>query len=357
MRHDRFHEDEDSGQDSFLDVVANVVGVLIILVMLVGVRASHSLLVAATDPPATPAEASLAENRSPAEPQDLDALREQLDEADRQARKVDRENEKLTVKLVKMAVETDSYERRRAELAMHRAVIEDNIENRRGRLDSSKQQQFDVQRQLLEAQIQLDEMAKEHLTLATAPTAAEEIECVPTPIAKIVEGDSIHLRLHKGLVSIVPLEELLGGVESRVDDIRRRLQSRNEVVETVGPINGYRLRFTVTKRIDPGSIGGPRVGHLQRSVHEQFAQVLPVSNEIGQNVEQSLMPGSKLYERLHSYKRQMPAVVVWLYTDSFKEFRPLKRALWEQGVSVAVRPMQKGALIGASPNGTKSAAQ
>ena len=51
MRPDRYHQEEDSGQDSFLDVVANVVGVLIILVMLVGMQASQGLLVAEAEPP------------------------------------------------------------------------------------------------------------------------------------------------------------------------------------------------------------------------------------------------------------------------------------------------------------------
>jgi hypothetical protein len=74
-------------------------------------------------------------------------------------------------------------------------------------------------------------------------------------------------------------------------------------------------------------------------------------------VEQALMPGSTLHSRLNSYQRQLPSVVIWLYTDSFDEFRPLKRALWEMGASVAVRPMQPGSLIGASPHGTKSSAQ
>ena len=38
MRRSRVEEDRSAGQDSFLDVVTNIVGILIILVMVIGAR-------------------------------------------------------------------------------------------------------------------------------------------------------------------------------------------------------------------------------------------------------------------------------------------------------------------------------
>jgi len=370
MRPDRFHE-EDTNDDSFLDVIANVVGVLIILVMLVGVKASHRMIAAKSDPavtvqqtnPATletqPAvqESQPAEIKSSISEADLVRLREQLDEARRHAIASQREIQEMAVRVININQESAAHDQRRIQLAMHRSVLEKDLEKRRSKLDSHRQQEFDVQRQLVEAQIDLDEMTKEQLTLAMERPTVEEVECVPTPLAKTIEGEAIHLRMHKGLVSIVPLEELLREVQNHVDDFRRRLQSRDEVVETFGPMGGYRLRFTITKRSEPGSIGGPRAGQLQRVTHDQYAQVLPVADKLGQKVEQALLPGSDLHKRLHSNRRQSPPVVVWLYTDSFNEYRPLKRALWEMGIAVAVRPMRPGSHIGASPHGSKSSAQ
>jgi len=357
MRPDRIHEDEGSSDDSFLDVIANVVGVLIILVMLVGVRASHSVLVAKTEPVVIPQKSQQDKIGKLAPAEDLTQLRKELDHARRETVASQREIEEMAIRVVKISQESAAHDRRRVELAMHRSILEEDLKQRRSKLDSRRQQEFDVQRELVEAQINLDRMTNEQLTLATARPAIEEIECVPTPLAKTVEEEAIHLRIQKGLVSIVPLEELLREVQNHVEDFRRRLQSRDEVVETFGPLGGYRLRFTIAKHTAAGSVGGPRVGQMQRVAIDQFAQILPVAEEIGQNVEQALMPGSELYERLHSYRRQTPPVVIWLYTDSFNEFRPLKRALWEMGVSVAVRPMRPGTQIGASPHGSKSSAQ
>ena len=82
-----------------------------------------------------------------------------------------------------------------------------------------------------------------------------------------------------------------------------------------------------------------------------------MSDDIGQSVERALMPGSALYEHLQDHRRESPPIDVWLYTDSFDEFRPLKRALWEMGFSLATRPLRPQDPIGASPYGTKSAAQ
>ena len=46
-RYRRNDESNDSGQDSFLGIVANLVGILIILVMVIGVRAKDALVEAA----------------------------------------------------------------------------------------------------------------------------------------------------------------------------------------------------------------------------------------------------------------------------------------------------------------------
>jgi hypothetical protein len=357
MRRSRYAEENDNGQDSFLDVIANVVGVLIILVMLVGVRASHRLLVVEADPTEPPSPVQTADFLDSEPTFDLVALREQLDQAKQQLDTSHASFREMATKVVRINHEVVQQDQHRNDLVMHRALIEEDLKQRRQKLDSESQQQFDVQRQLLESQIKLDELTQEQISLASAPSNVEEVECVPTPLAKTVEGAAIHLRVKNGLVSIVPLEELLAQVESRVPEIRRRLQARAEVIETIGPIDGYRLKFTITKRVSSGPVTGPLIGQRQRIVHQQYAQILPTSESIGQNVEQALMPGSTLYKHLQANSRLQPPVVVWLYTDSFDQFRPLKRKLWEMGFSLATRPLRPGTHIGASPHGTKSAAQ
>ncbi|TWU21901.1 hypothetical protein [Bythopirellula polymerisocia] len=343
-------EQEDSSQDSFLDIVANLVGVIIILVMLVGAKATHDALHGIK--PETLPEIVAVET-GPNE----EELLAQLKQARASTFQARQEVERLATRLIQIKQEAADFDAERVNLAMHRSVIEEDLARRRELLDADHQQQFDVQKRIAEYQLTLDALTKEQLGLLTGPETVEELESVPTPLAREVDGNAIHLRLKKGLVSIVPFDELLGEVQNHVDDIRRRLQASDHVVDTFGPIDGYRIRMTVSRAQDPSSLGGPRAGHIQRIIFDQYAEVLPTSEGIGQDVEQALMPGGSLYTYLQQHRRTSPSVVVWLYTDSFDDFRLLKRTLWEMGYSLATRPMLPGSNIGASPHGTKAAAQ
>ena len=356
MRPDR-HQQEETSQDSFLDVVANVVGVLIILVMLVGMQASRSLFLADASPSADSDSARLTSDTTGQKPEDLEELNSQLDEATRQAKATQRTVKELARRVSRVSHEADAHDRQRVKLAMHRALVEEDLQRRRELLDAGSQREFDVQRQLLQSQIKLEELTKEQLSLATSDPEAVEIECVPTPLAKEVDEPSIHLRLRGGLVSIVPVEQLQEEFRFHSEEIRRRLQSNSKVVETFGPIDGYRAKFTFVKRRAVGSSRGHIAGQTRENVLETSIEFLPTSDDIGQSVERALMPGSALYEYLQSQRRQSPPIDVWLYTDSFDEFRSLKRALWEMGFSLATRPLRMHDTIGASPHGSKSAAQ
>ena len=206
MRPDRYQQEETS-QDSFLDVVANVVGVLIILVMLVGMQASRRLFLADASQGSNSDTAQLTDALEPT-PEDLEKVRSQLDEANRQAIASEQTVAKLASRISRISLEADANDQQRIKLAMHRTLIEEDLQRRRELLDAGSQQEFDVQQKLLQSQIKLDELTQEQLSLAASAPEVEEIECVPTPLAKEVDVPSLHLRLRGGLVSIVPVEKL-----------------------------------------------------------------------------------------------------------------------------------------------------
>ncbi len=350
----KYIHEEDSNEDSFLDVVANVVGVLIILIMLVGAQASRSVLVAQSAANSKDAKQTQASETASHE---VEKLQAELEQATSSAMRSEREVRELTTKVALISHEAQVFDQQRVKLAMHRSVIEEDLQRRKEQLDEQHQREYEVQRHLLESKLDLEKLTQEQLSLASAPETVEEIECVPTPLARIVEGKAIHLRLKNGLVSVVPFEELMEEVEYNLERILRRVNERGRTVETYGPLDGYRLKLTMAQQRPAGAIGGPLAGQIQRVKIGWEAEIIPVSTEIGQNVEQSLLPGGVLHKHLLAHKRQRPDVVVWLYTDSFDEFRPLKRTLWEMGFSMATRPMRPGTNIKASPKGTRAAAQ
>jgi hypothetical protein len=60
---------------------------------------------------------------------------------------------------------------------------------------------------------------------------------------------------------------------------------------------------------------------------------------------------------LSQFEPNRTTVTVWVYPDSFNEFRQLKADLFQRGYATAGRPMPEGHPIGGSPDGSRSAAE
>lgn len=347
----RRNENNEESQDSFLDVVANVVGVLIVLVMVVGLQASQKIF----SKPDKPSDEL--EQQAVQPPQDNVAeLNEKLAQETREALKMQQNIQGMVQRAVSIHQEANAHDQRRIELAMHRSVLEQDIEHRREKLDAQSKRKFDVQRQIVEHRLKLNQLTEEQLTLIEA-TETVEVECLPTPLAKRVDGQAIHLRLSHGLVSIVPFQQLLDERDYRIEGMRQRFSGRDAVDETFGPIDGYRMKFIVLRHRQSGAVNGPLVGQVQQTSLDFVAEFMPLSNKMGQNVEQALMPGATLHSHLQTHRRDRIPVVVWFYPDSFDELRMIKRALWEMGYAHEVRPMKPNTNIMASNRGTKSYVQ
>ena len=55
-----------------------------------------------------------------------------------------------------------------------------------------------------------------------------------------------------------------------------------------------------------------------------------------------------------SIKPQQTTVTIWVYPDSFDDFRTLKAELFKLGYLTAARPLPAGHPIGGSPDGSRS---
>ncbi|QDT74858.1 hypothetical protein [Lacipirellula limnantheis] len=345
------HDDDDSmpGQDSFIDVVCNMVGILIVLVMIVGVRASRPAEFDAAMMPKKPKAASGVKEQL-VDSRELEKL---IEEANKETRELEREAERM----VDLAVQAALTEQRRQALLTLQASVEQQIAERRAKLDEAGKTQFDVQRAIAEAEMKLSELTQEQVSLVSQTIDVEEVECVPTPLAKTVEGDEIHVRIKRGMLAVVPSDGLLDEFRARGGDyIRSGLRDRNSVEDVYGPIDGFRMRLSV-KRHTVSVQGPPGVPMPQQTVPEVQAVFLPVSEDIGQTIDQALLPSSPFMRQLKARRTARPAVTAWVYPDSYGELRTLKRAMWEAGVALAIRPLPNGQPIIFSTNGSKSSAQ
>ncbi len=313
------------GEDSFLDTTANLVGIMIILVVLVGSQTT-------TDAKEHGKQ-----------------LAEQVEEDFKRAEPVKRA-EALQQALLEQAIQLQEYslegEYRRAErdrLLEQVTLSRQAIATEMSSTDSAKRESIENQQKLEELESKLK---KTHALLG----AAEEhkrpkivLEHLPTPMAKTVFGREMHIRLQRGQVTVVPWDQLIEMLKRQIPLAAQRNASRGGIEETLGPVGGFMMRYKMA-----AVRGGFELDRFEIETTPDFA---------AESLEYALSPSGRLRLDLASRDPGETVVTVWVYPDSFEQFRVLKAALFDEGFLCAARPLPDGMRIGASPRGSRSAAQ
>jgi len=183
--------------------------------------------------------------------------------------------------------------------------------------------------------------------------APEQLECQPTTLAKAVTGKEVHLLLSDDHVAIVPFDELLEVMKEDISSNVWRLRQQEEMERTIGPINGFRLKYCFVKEdvMRQSSAGTYMTGSISRFSHCYF---LPVATPVGEPAEESMKPNSELFQHLKRLRPAGTTVTVWTYPGNYDRLRTLKRSIRELGFQIAVRPLPKGMPLGASRHGSES---
>ncbi len=315
----------DFGSDSFLDVITNFVGILIILVMVVGERAKNY----------TAALAAKANS-------ELEALRAEEASVDGEVRRIAAQMQTVNRELRARFAE-------RAEISALITAAEGRLAERRAGLGGDKRGQYDAARDLALANDELARLnAEREQTERTAQTPETvKVENYPTPLSKTVDGREVHFQLSGGRLTFVPFDALVNQLR---DVMRERMSHMNDMetyTDTVGPIGGFRMRYFL-ERVDT-----PRGNFIQ--VHK--VEMVPLTSQLGEPLDAALAPRSKFRSELEMISPRQYTITVWTYPDSFAEFRRLKKELYLMGYAVAARPLLEGMPIGASPRGSRSSAE
>jgi hypothetical protein len=316
---------ESAGSDSFLDVTTNIVGILIILVMVVGERAKTA----------------------PVDLGDRASGRAVL-AAETEAVRLEDDVRRLSAQMKTVQGELRGRLAERNRLSTLVAAVERDLALARSGLDKKARARYETDRDLALARNQLARLAAERSSAekAAAPQTIE-VKNYPTPIGKTVDGHEAHFQLLRGRLAYVPYEPLVDRLRAALRDAISRMQDQAELVDTLGPVEGFRLQYVIQRADTPGGT------YFQVA----YVEFVPVSSQLGEPLETALAPGSKFRDLLASYPPGTYTITVWTYPDSFGDFRKLKQELYSLGYSVAARPLPEGMPIGASPQGTKSAAE
>jgi len=331
---------EDPGQDSFLDIVANLVGIMIILVMVVGAQAK----VAWND-------TAEAEKKQEA----LKKLTLEVRSIKDESLGLEHDNNRLRSKIADEKKATDLFQIERSFLLRRSQELASLLESKKNDLGKRDQERLAAQRQLLLAQEQLDAVRREHQQVVSLKAPKAVIEHLPTPIAKTVFGKEIHFRLYNGQLSYVPLDELVELMRSEWRVKAEKLHSANQTIETVGPIDNFRLQYQLaltTKSIQT------EYGPVRQQQPEFIGfKLRPNRENIGRPMQEQLQPGSDFIKRVEQMDPAKTTVTVWVYPDSYSEFIQLKRWLFDRGYLTASWPLPFGQPISGGPTGYRSTAQ
>ncbi|MFO1092086.1 MAG: hypothetical protein U0992_02080 [Planctomycetaceae bacterium] len=362
--------------DSFLDVVCNLVGIMIILIIVAGMRVTSTPIVFKDDDPApdeplqVASEADIAginltevakwleqppeapeeppADEPPAEepPVDLVAQADQL-----------RQQMTLTAAQVKelQARAATARRQRAAADAQVRGLVSDvkSAENQAKQKESDAEQAAHAVHELEARSMHVEAQTA---ALADQPVQGQVVKHVVTPISRQVsEHEEVHFRLSGNRVSVVPLDELAEALKFRMERSRDMFLRVNRYEGTAGPVDGYLMRYVIEKQ-QPSAIeqlrnGGPFM-RVQLTYYE-----LEVGQDVkGESLEEALKPGSRFITALAG-ARPGTSLTFWVYPDSFELHRKLQEIAHEARFDVAARPLPMGVPIAGSPNGSKSAAQ
>jgi hypothetical protein len=185
---------------------------------------------------------------------------------------------------------------------------------------------------------------------------AGQIECQPTPIAKFVRGKEIHVLLSEDHVALIPFEELVKAMEEDARANRWRLERQAELVQTIGPINGFRLTYVFDKEdvVRTSDAGTRMLGSICRFSHCYFE---PVVTPPGEPAGEALQPNSELMQHLRNQRAEGTTVTFSVHPGNYDRLMQLKRVVREMGFQIAVRPLPKGMPVGAARDGAPSLAE
>lgn len=359
------------GSDSFLDVIANIVGILIILIVIAGMRVSETpVLLSVPGPPAAPEPLRTAEPDEPglpvlfaAEPSQPPPVVERPQrlpaeppvELVEQARRLQQELQTLTRDQAVLARRLTAEHEAADTFAKRAAALQAQLAETLADVGQHQVSARQAAQELAAARQELAELVKQvRLVEADAPVA-ETLEHRINPISRSVSGDEHHFRVEKGRVTEVPIEKLAERLREQIERRKDSLLKLRQYQGEVGPVEGFTMKYLV-ERGGLSVIDELKFGPGMYRIAVTQWKIEPAKDMPSESVDEALTAGSRFYTSLLQAKPGS-ALTFWIYPDSFGEYRRLQKFAHEHGFMVAGRPLPPGVPIMGSPNGSKSSAQ
>ena len=341
-------EEMEFGSDSFLDVVANVVGILIILMVLAGIRAKTAPVNLTEEEPAPAAATPLVVVAEPvddeakaARQRELGALQSQSDSLQQELDRLRQAANDNESKLTELQTQ-DAVQRNRI------AALASNLEGEVAALQGNQQEADLLEAAVYAVRVRLKKRQAEVAAAEKQPNRVEQLQHRITPVSRVIRENEaeLHFRCIGGAVTTVPIEDLVERMKGQMERQRDVILRLKKYSGSVGPVRGWVLNYVVKTQ--------QQLGMIRASV-SQF-ELLPEADLAGERSDVALRPDSAFRNELRKAEPGS-TITFWVYPDSFVLFRKLQALAHREGFTVAARPLPEGTPIMGSPNGSRSAAQ
>ena len=339
----------EDGQDSFLDVVSNLVGVLIILIMVAGARVRNASAELSGLSEARAESESTLSAEEEREREEYVAAVTELENLEEKLNTNRAEAQTTSEQLLALERQTENVDAEHRRLVSLMSELDALFQSESLKKSAEEKESFDLKSSLVDKEQKLDRLRKEKEALVAARPKATVLENIPTPLSKrVADGREGFFCLKKGRLSHVPIVEFQERVMLNFKNYRGELTPR-EFEEKIGPVENYVFKYYV-------ELGTHRNGDgLSYHFDLKYGECIPTSDTIGEPVDDALAnPDSVFRNRLLKYVRDDTTITVFVYPDSFGYLNDVKKYLFTLGYMTAFRPLPEGAPISLSPNGTAS---
>jgi hypothetical protein len=339
--------------DSFLDVVANVVGIIIrlILVVWVGARSYTGLQYQVVTRPAAQSEA---ETRTPTDPlqDELEQQRRELADAQTQLLEQLRQLQQSRDGRAVPAGEWAAVTARRQALEQERATLDKTLADR-------GQAAQTVTLSASEIRQRSKRLGEEIQALKKLPPLKKTYR-YKTPVSQVVQSEELLFECQHGRVTFIDIGTMLREARAGMREKGELLRTEWQVTGMTGPVGAFRLRFVVERERNgveeavSGGIPGTR-DNFRYGLAGWIVE--PIFSLPGETVEEALAPKSAFRGIVDVIDPHQTVVTFFVYPDSFPQFRQVRDFLYDRDIVVAGRPLPDGAPIMSSRNGTRSRGQ
>ena len=354
------------GSDSFLDIIGNIVGVLIILIVIAGLYVGNAPIamvvkeaaesaapVLTSDSLSLPQEKSISDEiaSEPAEAVPAEPPIELIEKAialEAEIGALERQTREHALQIRQASIERVGLLQDLKALQQGIQVTNDRVRQNHDQVKAARQARDEAHARLLESRRRLEEAAH---NVPQPKTIDHQL----TPVSRLVDGTEHHFRLAQDQVALVPISRLIARIQDQIQRRKNWLVKHRRHEGLVGPIGGFTMRYVVQRQA-LSLAEELRSGRAMMRIAVTQWRIEPEPDLVTESAVTAFQPASSFQQALRKIPRGS-TLTFWVYPESFAIYRRLQQFAHRQGFVVAARPLPFDVPIAGSPRGTRSAGQ